>query len=465
MTVGADELRQVLERIVGAPGIVAGEEAHARSTDPFADEPTRAALIVRPKDTREVAAVVAACAKAGAPLVTHGGRTGVAGGARTREGDVVLSLERMRAVEEIDAQGALVVAQGGVPIAALQEAVAAHDLLYPIDLLSQGTATVGGTISTNAGGNRVLRWGMTRQQVLGLEVVLADGTIVDATNRLLKNNTGYDLKQLFIGGEGTLGIVTKAVLRLVPLPTTQSVAFVAVESYPKLLELLARARRLPTLSAFEVMWSDYYRLVARSDTDRAPLGDGHAFYALVETLGYHPEYDEALATRFHEEILAADLVADAVLAASDRERKRLWRVREGGEVIVREMRPFLSLDVSVDLRRTDRCVAAIRDRLDDEHPAARMVCFGHLGDNNIHLAISAGERTAALAHALEAIVYEEIARFDGSISAEHGIGQDKRGFLRRYKSPEELRLMRGVKGLLDPQRRLNPDVLFEEGST
>jgi FAD/FMN-containing dehydrogenase len=462
MTGGRAELRGALEGIVGREGIVAGDEAHARSVDPFAVEPTRASLIVRPKGTREVAAVVAACAAAGQSLVTHGGRTGVSGGARSRDDDVVLSLERMRAIEEIDVQGALVVAQGGVPIAALQDAVAAQRLMYPIDLLSQGTATVGGTISTNAGGNRVLRWGMTRQQVLGLEVVLADGTIVDATNRLLKNNTGYDLKQLFIGGEGTLGIVTKAVLRLVPLPTTQSVAFVAVENYAHLVEVLARARRLPTLSAFEALWSDYYRLVARSGTDRAPLDDRFPYYALIETLGYHPEYDEALATRFHEELVGAGLVADAVLAQSDRERRRLWRVREGGDVIVRAMSPFVSLDISVDLRSTQACVDAIRARVTREVPGIAMVCFGHLGDNNIHIALSAGDRTPALEPALEAMVYEELARFGGSISAEHGIGQVKRAFLRRYKSPEELQLMRRVKSLLDPGCGLNPDVLFEE---
>lgn len=456
-----DELRRMAEAIVGPAGVLAGDDARARICDPFFRTPTQAQLIVRPADTRELAAVVRACAKLGQPLVTHGGLTGVAGGACSREGDIVISLERMRQIEKIDRDAQLAVVQGGVPLAALQAAAAEQGLMYPVDLLSQGTATVGGSISTNAGGNHVIRWGMTRNQVRGLEVVLPDGSVLDAMNRLLKNNSGYDLKQLFIGGEGTLGIVTRAVLQLVPAPTTQSVTLIAVESYEQVIQVLVRARRLPILSAFEVMWCDYYTLVAGSGTDRAPLGREHAYYILIETLGYAPDFDEPLVARFQEELVRAGLVAEAVVAASDRERTALWRVREGGEVIVSKMSPFLSFDISVDLRRTAACVETIRAALHKEFSNARMVTFGHLGDNNIHLAVTIGADTLSRATLIENCVYRELARFGGSISAEHGIGQDKREFLHWCKTPGEVAMMRRLKDSIDPSGLLNPDVLFE----
>ena len=259
-----------LRAIVGERGILTGEDIRLRSCDPFRAVPPLGAAILRPADTREVAAVVALCAAHGQRIVTHGGRTGVAGGAYVGPKEVVVSLERMARIEEVCGVGQLAVVEAGVTIEALQSNVAEQGLFYPIDLGSKGSATIGGTIATNAGGNRVLRWGMTRQNLLGLEAVLPDGTVVCAMNRLVKNNTGYDLKHLFVGSEGTLGIITRAVVRLGPAPASQAVAFVSVANHDALLALLGRARRLSTLSAFEVMWPDYYNLVAESGTGRPP---------------------------------------------------------------------------------------------------------------------------------------------------------------------------------------------------
>jgi len=456
----AHPLEGEIRAIVGHRGLLTGADAAARSCDPFYHRPVGSPIIVRPASTEEVAAVVKLCAARGQPIVTLGGMTGVSRGAYADAGHIALSLERMTAIESIDTEAGIVVVQAGAPVAAVQDAVAEHGFVYPLDLISQGSATVGGTISTNAGGNRVVRWGMTRAQVLGLEAVLPDGTILPAMNRLVKNNTGYDLKQLFIGGEGTLGIVTRAVLRLAPKPTTQSVCFMSIESYDKVIAVLQRAKRVPTLSAFEVMWQDYYALVAASGTGRDPLPADQPFYALMETLGNDPDVDEQLMSGFLEDIYEQGLVAEAVLAASERQCQDLWRVREGAEVVVANLSPFISSDLSVDTRRTATCVAEIQSALKARFPEARFATWGHLGDNNIHICLHAGQDTHALEWQIEDTMFSVLARYGGSITAEHGVGRAKRDFLHYCKTPEELHLMRVIKQAIDPRNLLNPEVMF-----
>lgn len=455
-----DTMRSALAALVGEAGILVGDDVHARSTTPFGIVPSRASLLVRPGSVGELSSVVRWCAEHGQRIVLHGGCTGVSGGVVSDPSDVIISLERMRRIEEIDPHACTATVEAGVTLAALQEAAAAHGLMYPIDLISQGTATIGGTLSTNAGGNRVIRWGMTRQQVLGVEAVLADGTVVRAMNRLLKNNTGIDLKQLFIGSEGVLGIVTRAVVQLVPVPKTSSVVLAAVDGFEALLALLARARRLPILSAFEVMWNDYYALMAASGTGRDPLPARFPYYVLVETLGYEAEYDDALVGRFHEDVVASGLAVDAVVAHSDRDRLRLWRVREGAEVIVAAMRPFVSFDIGLPLREIERGIEAVRAALGAAFPEARSVTFGHLGDGNVHLAVTVGAGTVSRESAIEEVVFREVARFGGTISAEHGIGRAKRAFLHYCRGEAEIGLMRRLKEALDPARVLNAEVLL-----
>ena len=266
-----DALRAELLSIVGKGGLLDPEDFETRSCDPFRHVAILSPFVVRPTSTEQVSQVVKLAASHGLGIVSHGGRTGVAGGAFAGRDTIVVSLERMNQVEEICDLDQVAVVQAGVPIEALHAAAEARGLFYPVDLGSKGSATLGGTIATNAGGNHVVRWGMTRQNLLGVEAVLADGTIVSSLNRLIKNNMGYDLKQLFVGTEGTLGIVTRAVVKLVPLPTTQDVAFVGVDGMDKVLALLNLARAVPSLSAFEVMWRDYYDLMAESDSGRRPL--------------------------------------------------------------------------------------------------------------------------------------------------------------------------------------------------
>lgn len=456
---GESDLIDRLSQTLGNGGVLTGEDVSARSCDPFTHVPPASAALLRPRSTAEVADVLRQCHEAGQSIVLHGGCTGIAGGAMATGSELVLSLERMNRIIEVDPVTCTMIVEAGVAIEAVQEAAAAHDLFYPIDLGSKGSATVGGTIATNAGGNRVIRWGMTRQNVLGLEVVLADGTHLDLQNRFLKNNTGYDLKQLFIGSEGTLGVVCKAVLRLVPRPTTQHVAFVAAESYEHVLVLLGRARALQQLSAFEVMWQDYYAIVS-SDSSRQILKADAAFYILIEAMGYDEGGDEAAFSAFLEGALEDGLMADAVLATSTKQADDIWRVREGSEVLVREMAPFISFDVSVDIRRADDFVGAVREALAATFDSYRSVAFGHLGDSNIHVGVHVGPDTREREKEVEQCVYGVLQRFGGALTAEHGIGTAKRDFLPLHVPPEALATMRRVRDALDIDRVINRNVLF-----
>lgn len=449
-----------IHAIVGDRGVLQGDDVTMRSCDPFRHVAPKGAMIVRPASTQEVSRVMACCHRAGQRVVMHGGRTGVAGGAFAGEDEIILSLERMSRIEEVCPITNLATVEAGVTIEALQNAAAAEGLFYPVDLGSKGTATVGGTVSTNAGGNRVLRWGMTRANVMGLEVVLADGTVVNAMNRLVKNNTGYDVKQYFIGAEGTLGIVTRAVMKLVPAPSSQFVAFVAVPDLAGIIRLLTEARRLSILSAFEVMWPDYYDIVAHSGTDRRPLEPGQGIYVLIEGMGYDEELDRQVFDQFLERMYDAGLIVDAVIAGSNRQIADLWRVREGAECIVDAMKTFVSFDISVDVRDVEVVVAKARQNLSEVYPVLQTATYGHLGDNNIHIAVHVGPDTVSQETNVERLVFRALREHGGAITAEHGIGQLKKEFLPDHKHPGEMVVMRKVRAALDERGIVNHDVLF-----
>jgi FAD/FMN-containing dehydrogenase len=447
-------LLDALETAVGTGGLVTGEAAAEQAFTPWA-RLGKPMAIVRPRSTQEVAQVLKAAHAAGAAVVPWGGRTGLVEGA-TADGAIALSLERMAAVESIDATGSTMTVQAGCVLQAACEAAEAAGLFLPLDLGARGSATIGGNISTNAGGNRVLRYGMMRDMVLGLEAVLADGTVVSAMNRLIKNNTGYDVKQLFIGSEGTLGVVTRAVLRLRPRPASQNTAFLAVESFdalPTLLRFL-EAELSGTLSAFEVMWPDFYELVTTEPAHGRPvLKPGFPYYVLTETLGSHPQAD---AERFEAVLGAAleqGLVADAAIAKSQAERDRMWALRDDVGQVARNG-PIVTFDVSLPIPEMEAYVARVRADLAARWPAASCVVFGHLGDGNLHVIAGAGDRS--LRHAIEEIVYAPLKDIGGSISAEHGIGLQKLEFLPVSRSPDELALMRTLKAALDPKGVLNP---------
>lgn len=452
----------LLERLALALGdnaILRNDDVQARSCDPFRHVPPDSLAILRPSSTTELALILRECRAVGQAVIMHGGRTGVAGGAMAEENELVISLERMAQIVDIDTIGCTMTVEAGAAIEAVQNAAATCDLFYPIDLGSKGSATVGGTIATNAGGNRVIRWGMTRQNVLGLEVVLADGTILDMQNHFLKNNTGYDLKQLFIGSEGTLGVVSKAVLRLVPMPSTQKVALVSLARFDAVLELLGRARALHQLSAFEVMWQDYFSIIA-TDPARCVVDPGAAFFVLIEIMGNDEATDGIAFTNLLERAFADRLLVDAVIASSGKQVDDLWRVREGSEILVREMGPFVSFDVSVDIRRADDFIIDVRAALRNTFGDCRSVAFGHLGDNNIHIGVHIGPDTIERTHDVECCVYHVLKSYGGALTAEHGIGTNKREFLPDHITTEVLNTMKVLRRAIDPANLINRNVLF-----
>jgi FAD/FMN-containing dehydrogenase len=448
-----------IQAIVGPSGVLTGEDVSNRSDSWPPAGGCKAKAIIRPGNTAEVAAVLRLCHEHEQPVVTHGGLTGLVGGAKAGPQEIVLSLERMRNMEPIDTANRTVVVDAGVPLQRIHEAAEEVGLLFPLDLGARGSATIGGNISTNAGGNSVIRYGMTREQVLGIEAVLADGTIISAMKDVIKNNTGYDLKQLFVGSEGTLGVVTRAVLRLRPLPRSQNTALVAVEDFDRVAAFLQSMDTAlgGTLSAFEVMWDDFYHVVVGSgDKHGQPLKPDHAFYVLVESTGGNEEGDSAQFEAALEEAFEQGLLADAVLAQSKQQRADLWAIRDDIEGLVTKLYPPMAFDISLRIPLLEEYVQEVRSGLTALWPAARMVTFGHLGDGNIHLVISIGSLAANDVERVEKIVYEALGRRGGVISAEHGIGLEKRDYLGHSRSPEEIALMKTLKNAIDPNNILNP---------
>jgi FAD/FMN-containing dehydrogenase len=420
--------------------------------------PSAAKAIVRPADTEEVAAVLRLCHATGQSVVTHGGRTGVSGGAITTSDDIALSLERLTAIEKVDVANRTMVVQAGVPLQVVQERAQ--------DLGARGSATIGGMVATNAGGNRVIRYGMMRDMVLGLEAVLADGTVVSSLHEVIKNNAGYDLRQLFVGSEGTLGVVTRVVLRLRPKPRSQNTALLTAPDFTSMSSLLSEleASLGGQLSVFEVMWDAYYALSAPTAWHgrSAPFAPGSSpFYVLVEALGGDADGDGTHFAKALDAAHAKGLVVDAVVAHSEQERLNLWTVRDNVECL-HELDPVFLFDVSLAIGAMPDYVAGMQAALEARWNDPRLIVFGHLGDGNLHVVIAVGDGSDAARSAVEEIVYAGIAARGGSISAEHGIGLEKRDKLHFSRGPAEVDLMRTLKHALDPTGILNPGKVLPE---
>lgn len=449
-----------LTEIVGSKGILTGEDVSQRLDGWMGSPQCPAKAIVRPATTEELSAVMKLCHENNQTVTTHGGMTGLVGGTLSQSEDVVVSLERMRNIVEIDTANRTLTAEAGVTLQAIQEAAEANDLFYPVDLGARGTASIGGNISTNAGGNRVLRYGMTRESVLGLEVVLADGTIVSSLSKVIKNNTGYDLRQLFIGSEGTLGIVTKAVLRLRPQTRGEATALVAVEDFSQLSKLLSLAEGAlsGSLSSFEVMWNDFYSLVTSFERHKAPLPATSPFYVILETQGNSDETEQARLEELLGEALEQELISDAILTQSVSEREKVWAIRDDIEALF-SLAPIHGFDVSLPIPEMQGYLEELKPLLSERFPDSRLVVFGHLGDGNLHVIV--GQVAVEDKKALEEIVYSGLKTRGGSISAEHGIGSEKKGFLHYSRSENELALMKTIKLALDPKQLLNRGKIFD----
>lgn len=461
-----DRLLERLSEILGPGGILTGEAIAGRAAGPWPSSGTIAArAILRPRETAQVAAAMRLCNEAGQKVIAFGGLTGLVHGAAAGPEDLLLSLELMNRIEEIDPVGRTMQVQAGCILQNLQEAAEREGLMFPLDLGARGSCTIGGNVSTNAGGNRVIRFGMTRELVLGLEVVLADGTVISSMNRMIKNNAGFDLKQLFIGSEGVLGIVTRLVLRLREAPASQNTAFVALADFQSVTSFLKHMdRRLGgTLSAFEVLWQDVYDLLTTPPAkSRPPLARGAPFYALVESLGGDQESDQARFGQALEQALEAEIVLDAVVARNLAERNAMWAIRDDVGQFHRHA-PVLGFDVSLPIRDMEMYGRALAEAVRARWKDGRTWIFGHLGDGNLHVVVGVGTADEETKNTIESIVYTPLARLGGSVSAEHGIGLDKKAHLGLSRSEAEIALMRRLKRLLDPRNILNPGKVIETG--
>lgn len=457
-----------LRDIVGAAHcLVADADTATYLTDWRGRYTGRARAVVLPADTAQVAAVVRACADVGCGIVPQGGNTGLCGGATPLDDGaaVVLNLSRLRAVRAVDAANNAITVEAGVTLAAVQAAAQAVDRLFPLSLASEGSCEVGGFVSTNAGGVQVLRYGNTRELVLGLEVVLPDGRIWDGLRALRKDNTGYDLKQLFIGAEGTLGIVTAATLKLFPALASTATGWVALADPAAAVALLARLRAVAgdRVTAFELISRPSLALVLKHFPDaRDPLDAPYPWYVLVELSDTRADLglDDLLQSAL-QKALEEGGVLDGSVAASGAQAAVLWRLRENISEAQKREGVSIKHDISVPVSAIPAFLDAAGRALEAAYPGLRVVCFGHLGDGNLHYNPSRplrGENDAFIARTLEVnrIVYDLVQAYGGSISAEHGIGQLKRDLLPDYKSAVELELMARIKLAFDPQGLMNP---------
>jgi FAD/FMN-containing dehydrogenase len=456
MTNFLDELKACL----GPGDIKVGHEIPDKHfSDWMTTAPREHALaLAQPRGTEQVSALLRVCHRHEMPVVPQGGLTGLAGGAQPVKGCVLLSLEKMNAIESIDSASSTITVQAGVTMGMVQSKAKEHGLFFPLDLGGRDSCTLGGNLSTNAGGNRVLRYGMARDLVLGLEVVLADGTVLSHLNLMLKDNTGYDLKHLFVGSEGTLGVITKAVLKLFPQPRTTHTALCALKNYGAVLRLLTHVRQNlgANLSAFEMMWPDFYeRMTAGLGHLTTPIAHGHGAYVLLESQGTAPETDKDQFERVLSNALELGFVEDVVVAQSETDALKLWAVRDSSGEFRAVFWPHVGFDVSIPTGSIGKFVEALKDQLKSRWPHTQTVFFGHVGDSNIHIGVKVTDGPQP-EEEIESLVYAMVGAWSGSVSAEHGIGTLKRPYLHHSRSAAELSTMRALKSALDPKWILNP---------
>ena len=453
-----------IKKIVGDKGLLVGSDVSNRKAGIWIEEGIKAKAIIRPKTAEEMSEVLKVCNENKQGVVPHGGLTGLVQGAITTEEQIAISTERMTTILEVDPIGRTMTVEAGVQLEKVQQEANDHELMFPLDLGARGSCSIGGNISTNAGGNMVMRYGMIRDSILGLEVVLADGRIMSSMNQMLKNNSGYDLKQLFVGTEGTLGVVTKAILRLREKPKSCNTALAAFNSFEAVTKFLKHidSGLGGNLSSFEVMWQDYYLLVTNPPAiNSPPIPQNYSYYVLIEATGSNQDKDSLHFETLLEEAITSNLMEDAVVAKSESERAALWAIRDDVEQQF-QYGPVKIFDVSLPIFSMEKYISDINLKLANYWNSYHCTVFGHLADGNLHIIVGVGSGDKDSINKIEKCIYEPLAPIDGAVSAEHGIGLEKKDFLHISRSKTEIDLMRTIKRFLDPNGILNPGKVFDQ---
>lgn len=438
--------------VVGSQHVIVGDDTTAYVVDWTGRYIGSTPAVVRPGSTREVAEIIRVCRRHAVAVVPQGGNTGMVGGSVPLNGEIVLSMQRLRSIGEIDQLALQVTAEAGVTIEQLQSEVGAIGLRYGIDFGGRGSATIGGTIATNAGGLNVLRHGMTRAQLVGIEVVLGTGEIIEIMSGLVKNNTGYSIPDMMCGSEGTLGVITKARLRLTPQQPFRHTALLAFADIESAVAATAKLRRaLQGLEAAELMLRKGVKLVCDEFDLSAPLNLGHPVFLLIESASDHDDVDS-----FALHIAELDAVIDTALATDERQRQLLWRLRDDHTTAINRVGVPRKFDVTLPHDRLAEFANAAEQLITSAAPEASTWIFGHVGDGNLHVNITGFEGDDSF----DKLIYELVISMDGSISAEHGIGTSKAAYLSLQRTAAELNLMRGLKAVCDPDGILNPGALF-----
>ncbi len=447
-----DQLRDLL----GNTAVLSSQDVAQRAVSYWNSAPMIAKALIRPATTQDVSRALQLCHAQNQTVVVQGGNTTCVQGTTTGADDIILSLERLNKISEIDTISSTATVEAGVVLESLQNAVKDKGLFLPLDLGARGSCTIGGNLSTNAGGVNVLRYGMARAMVLGLEVVLPDGTILSSMDKMIKNNAGYDLKQLFVGTEGTLGVITRAVVRLMPLPSTQNTALAALPDFNAVATFLNYLKTSlgPNLSAFEVMWGDYVRAVTEPGWHKSPIDRNHPFYVLYEADGNDPERDDSRFMEVLEGAFNEGLLLDAVIPKSESERESIWAIRDDFEAILNP-KPMHLYDVSLSISEMEDYVENVKRKMRELLPDSITYVLGHVGDGNLHLFVQTRSNVPDERELCDRAIYEPLSGHKGSISAEHGIGIEKKAWLSQCRSGDEIKTMQLLKKTFDPKQILN----------
>tara|TARA_B100000963_G_scaffold354827_1_gene372003 strand:- start:22897 stop:24285 length:1389 start_codon:yes stop_codon:yes gene_type:complete len=455
-----DSITKLLVNKLGEKSVLIGSDLMQKYDHIWRmNEPTKTPLIVLPKTTKDVSEIMKICNKLSQKIVIHGGLTNLVGGTKTSNDTIVISLEKMNKIEEFDEKSKTITVQSGVILEDIINKVSERKLLLPLNFGAKGSAQIGGVVSTNAGGLRVFKYGMTRQMVLGLEAVMPDGTIISSLKKVIKDNSGYDLKQFFIGSEGTLGIITKIILKLVVSPSTRYSAIVGIDEYENVINLLKLLEKDigKILTGFELIWNSTYKtMINNLETVNPPLSDKFKYYVFIEVLGNETENDKILLQKSIENAINLNLILDGSIAENERELKNLWQIREDVGILDYDSKFAQHFDISIPIPKIGSLVDEIVAKLNGLEYVDKIYPFGHVADGNIHFIVGKNENSIEIIDEINKVVYSPLKKLNGSISAEHGIGLDKKKYLYMTRSDDEIELMRKIKKLFDPKLILNP---------